>query len=270
MNEYENYLNYKNIINTSDDLNDIESCSSQNEIETIENLKTNYLATSKSQKGHIITKRILEWSKSLTAHGFPKLFIAKRLTVKFLWSLALIASISLAIYYIYKELVKYFHYEYESHLETIFERPSLFPAITLCHINSLKSKEAENLVVDIFKADHGIDLNGNHSLTPHELIEKLEYVTLKARLRTFLPEYGDENRRRLGFSLEETLIECFYNHHSCDHRDFIWTFSLDYGNCFQFNSGYNYLGETISKVNTTRPGKRISLNKFYFQKLAKI
>ena len=136
MNEYENYLNYKNIINTSDDLNDIESyssqneietieiiepnlsatiksqqlndiesCCSENEIETIEIFKTNYLATSKSQKGHIITKRILEWSKSLTAHGFPKLFITKRITVKFLWSLALIVSISYCILNIYNSKI---------------------------------------------------------------------------------------------------------------------------------------------------------------------
>jgi hypothetical protein len=262
MNEYENYLHYKKIINTNDALNGNDNFNSKNEIN---DFKTNFLATSQSQKGQIITKRVQEWSKSLTAHGFPKLFIAKRLTVKFLWSLALVASISLAIYYIYKELVKYFHYEYESHLETIFERPSIFPAITLCHINSLKSKEAENLVVDIFKADYGIDLNGNHSLTPHELIEKLEDVNLKARLRTFLPEYGDENRRRLGFSLEDTLIECFYNHHSCDHRDFIWTFSLDYGNCYQFNTGFDADGKQTSHVKESFvPGSQNGLKLMFF------
>jgi hypothetical protein len=60
---------------------------------------------------------------------------------------------------------------------------------------------------------------------------------MKARLHSFLPEYGDEQRRRLGYSLEEVLIECFYNNHVCDHRNFVWSYSIDYGNCYQFNTG---------------------------------
>jgi hypothetical protein len=60
---------------------------------------------------------------------------------------------------------------------------------------------------------------------------------MKARLRSFLPEYGDEQRRRLGYSLEEILIECFYNNHVCDHRNFVWSYSIDNGNCYQFNTG---------------------------------
>jgi hypothetical protein len=63
-------------------------------------------------------------------------------------------------------------------------------------------------------------------------------------LRAFLPEYGNENRSRLGFSLENSLIECFYNHQACDHRDFIWTYSLEYGNCYQFNTGFDSDGKS--------------------------
>ena len=269
--EYEKYIEYKKIISTHEK----ESSLSQNEIEIVQikdSLKskdkdkeireTSLIATEKKRK---IKERVIDWSKSLTAHGFPKIFNNKRLIVKFLWSLALITSISYCMFNIYEEIAKYFRYEYMTHLETIVEIPSLFPAITLCHINALKSKEAENLVKDIFKADYGIDLNGNHSLTPHELIEKLEYINMKARFKAFLPEYGDEKRHRLGFSLEDSLIECFYNHHSCDHRDFIWTYSLEYGNCYQFNTGFDNDGKRTLPIKLNFvPGSQNGLQLMFF------
>jgi len=263
--EYEKYIEYKKIINTNNKLlTDTECGDSQNEIENILIFNMNSSVTSKTRKSHVIMKRVLEWSKSLTAHGFPKIFNTKRYTVKFLWFLALVASISYCIFNVYEEIVKYFHYEYTTHLETIVEIPSQFPAITLCTINSLKTKEAENLVMNIFKADYGIDLNGNHSLSPLELIEKLDHVNMKARLRAFLPEYGDEQRRRLGFSLEDTLIECFYNHQVCSHRDFVWSFSLDYGNCYQFNTGFDADGKKVPIKESFKPGSQNGLQLMFF------
>jgi hypothetical protein len=41
----------------------------------------------------------------------------------------------------------------------------------------------------------------------------------------------------LGYSLEEILIECLFNNKVCDHRNFVWSYSIDFGNCYQFNTG---------------------------------
>jgi hypothetical protein len=127
-------------------------------------------------KRYIIKKRISEWSKSLTAHGLPNIFMSKRVIIKVLWTLTLFASITYCIIEIYREIVKYFQYEYTTLIETVEDVPSLFPAITFCNINPLITTEAERLVEDIFKSTYKIDLSENHTLLkPLELIEKLEH-----------------------------------------------------------------------------------------------
>ncbi len=130
----------------------------------------------KNSKSDIIKKRISEWSKSITAHGLPNIFLSKIFIIKVLWSLAFVASISYCIINIYREIVKYVNYEYTTHLETVDEVPALFPAITVCNINPLITTDAERLVESVFKSTYNIDLSANYThLKPIELIEKLEH-----------------------------------------------------------------------------------------------
>jgi hypothetical protein len=202
MDEYEKYLEYKQIINQNEQF----LTSHDNEIGRSRNPKKNSLydadndmvnssrqnssmSTSSSLslmknnktiryrgKRYVIKKRISEWSKSITAHGLPNIFMSKRVIIKVLWTLALFASISYCIINIYREIVKYFHYEYTTHLETVEDVPSLFPAITFCNINPLITTESERLVEGIFKSTYNIDLSANYTLLkPLELIEKLEH-----------------------------------------------------------------------------------------------
>jgi len=127
-------------------------------------------------KRYIIKKRISEWSKSLTAHGLPNIFMSKRVIIKVLWTLALFASITYCIIEIYLVIVKYFLYEYTTLLETVEEVPSIFPAITICYIKPLITPEADRLVEDIFKSTYNIELSANYTLfKPLELVEKLEH-----------------------------------------------------------------------------------------------
>jgi hypothetical protein len=202
MDEYEKYLEYKQIINQNEQLlpsNDFEIGRSRNpkknseydvDVDMVNSSRQNTsMSTTSSMslmknnnairyrgKRYIIKKRISEWSKSITAHGLPNIFMSKRVIIKVLWALALFASITYCVINIYREIVKYFHYEYTTHLETVEDVPSLFPAITFCNINPMITTESERLVEDIFKSTYNIDLSANYTLLkPLELIEKLEH-----------------------------------------------------------------------------------------------
>ena len=202
MDEYEKYLEYKQIINQNEQLltnhgkeigrsrdpkknseydadvdmvNFSRQNSSMSTTSSMSLMKNNNNNRNRGKR-YIIKKRISEWSKSLTAHGLPNIFMSKRVIIKVLWTLALFASITYCIIEIYREIVKYFHYEYTTLLETVEDAPSLFPAITFCNINPLITTEAERLVEDIFKSTYNIDLSANHTiLRPPEFIEKLEH-----------------------------------------------------------------------------------------------
>ena len=215
------------------------------------------------RKSELIKQKLDAWSKSLTAHGLPNIFRAKRRSIKILWSIFLMFSVAYCIYNIYSEISGYFHREYTTHLETVVETPTPYPTISICNVNPLITKQGEILVKKLFREEYGINLQ-NHSLTPNDLIEKLEFINLKARLHAFLPEYGDENRKLLGNLLEDTLIECFYNHHSCSHKDFDWYYSLNYGNCYQFNSGFNATGHAANIRQSYKPGAENGLSLMFF------
>jgi hypothetical protein len=270
--EYEKYVEYKKIITRNELQTDVTEISgSQNEIEVVEvidkvkSLSEKNKARNYQLRRQLLKKRVGEWSKSLTAHGLPNIFATKRFTIKILWSLALIASTSYCILNISREIAKYLKYEYTTHLENINEIPSPFPAITVCNINPLITKEAEYLVESIFKSTYGINLRQNVTESSHEFIEKLEHANDKARLHAFIPEYGDERRRLLGYSLDETLIECYFNNHACNPSDFTWMYSLDFGNCYQFNTGFNAVtGEKEPIEESYMPGSRSGLRLMFF------
>ena len=206
--EYEKYLEYKEIISkneqllTSDDTKikknynpksatqsdvnvvvinsssgrDSSISSSPSSISLCLIMKSNDINNKHKTKRNIIKKRISEWSKSITAHGLPNIFLSKKAIIKVLWSLAFVASISYCIINIYREIVKYVSYEYTTHLETVDDAPALFPAITVCNINPLITTEAERLVEKVFKNTYNIDLSENYThLKLIELIEKLEH-----------------------------------------------------------------------------------------------
>jgi hypothetical protein len=202
MDEYEKYLEYKQIINQNQRLltnhgieigrsrdpkknseydADVDMVNSSRQNSSMSTTSSMSLIKNNNNnryrgKRYIIKKRISEWSKSITAHGLPNIFNSKRVAIKVLWTLALFASITYCLFNIYRVIVIYFHYEYTTLLETVEDTPSLFPVITFCNINPLITAEAERLVEDIFKSTYNIDLSANYTLLkPLELIEKLEH-----------------------------------------------------------------------------------------------
>jgi uncharacterized repeat protein (TIGR02543 family) len=48
--------------------------------------------------------------------------------------------------------------------------------------------------------------------------------------------FSNENRKKLGHSLEDILFKCKFNNKPCGVKDFTWMFSNYYGNCYVFNA----------------------------------
>ena len=274
--EYENYAKYKDIMTTveilvketetlaqSESDNITTSDHTDIEMKPLTRPAHKHVSSLSPKKTEQIKAILKTWSKSLTAHGFPNIFVTQRCVIRVLWVLSLFFSVAYCIFNICSEIRGYLNYDYATHLETITEIPTLFPTISICNINPLITKEGELLIRKLFIDEYGIDLL-NHTLTPTDLIEKLDHVNLKARLTAFLPEYGDANRKLLGYHLEDILIECFYNHHICSHRDFDWYYSLQYGNCYQFNSGFDARGRPVDVRQSFKPGSDNGLRLMFF------
>ena len=82
------------------------------------------------------------------------------------------------------------------------------------------------------------------------LTEKVNYITTiytASVSEMTSSNFTDENRKKLGHSLDDILYKCTFNNQPCTAEDFIWKFDRFYGNCFVFNSGYNESGKTEIK-----------------------
>jgi hypothetical protein len=69
-------------------------------------------------------------------------------------------------------------------------------------------------------------------------------------------KYSDNDKKRLGHSLQDFLVECKFDDVFCNMtEDFVWYFDSLYGNCFKYNTGRNPKGETIDLKKSIHPGK---------------
>ena len=101
---------------------------------------------------------------------------------------------------------------------------------------------------NLFKA-----LAFKYNLDPSKLSELIEL----AKMTAANPLFGDENRKKLGFSIND-ITSCQFNKVDCK-NDLHWIWLYDYGNCFQFNSGLNLTNQKIDLVKSSRLDKGYGL-----------
>ncbi len=64
-------------------------------------------------------------------------------------------------------------------------------------------------------------------------------------------DLDDEEKKKLGHSIDDLIVSCYFNNQACTSEDFSWTFDTNYGNCYVFNSGFNIsTGEKIPPKNS--------------------
>ena len=140
--------------------------------------------------------------------------------------------------------------------------------MTICNLDPFASSYASEYVEG--KLFDGFNLKQDELLSPTSAI----YYKLSNARRFILNEINNPsisltNKRKFGYSLEETLIDCHYNNENCKNTtddDFVWHFSYNYGNCYTYNSGFKYelnenpLKKSVPKKVAKKPGSLFGLN----------
>ncbi len=105
-------------------------------------------------------------------------------------------------------------------MRIVGETEAEFPRITICNLRR-------------FHTEYAIDMyEENKNMTLFELYQMSLLLSM-------------DEKRRLSYSINETLISCQFSLMSCDWKDFEWIYNVFLGACFVFNSGRNYLGEAV-------------------------
>ena len=194
---------------------------------------------------HKIKKLLIDFIISSTIHGLPNIFKSKTLFLKIMWTFFILVSLSYCSFSIIKSINSYYSWEYVTNIDVIQEVPTEFPAITICNLNIYESEFAQQLLKQIFSNLGNISNDSYY----HSVTTKYSFQFISMG-----DNFNDENRRNLSLPLKDFLIDCNFGLSKCSAEEFDWYYSMQYGNCYTFNSGHNIKGQKQLVRNSSQAG----------------
>ena len=188
---------------------------------------------------------LAEACSTTTAHGLPNIVNAKYIPLKLIWMFCCVLSISLCGYLTTRNVLDFLNYEVVTKITVNQEIPIIFPTITICNRNPFNTEYAMSFINDLENSTDRSFWN--------------DYYWFYSRANVF--NKSDEEKKKFGLKLDETIIVCSFNSLPCNlSNDFVWVYYSHYGNCYRFNSGKNEKGDSIDLKKLDRVGNDIGLN----------
>lgn len=216
-----------------------------------------------------IKARFMAQLEESTAHGWPNIARRKNWCVRIMWFILLLAAFAGCGYMIYRAIYTYFQYPISTQISNTKEIPSQFPTVTFCNINPFIKPVlgyTYKEFLDYIFIEQGFNDKPNASDYEYDYYDfvvneqnindtQKDMMDKKQIFLNYAAELNDSSKQDFGYSLNQTLITCFFNNQRCNLTDFNWYYSYDYGNCFSFNTGKDSNGKTIDMKKVKRPGK---------------
>ena len=192
-----------------------------------ENVKTAFTITSPSHSDRDIAKTLREERKavvdefvsSTTLHGLNRILSSRNRIKRMIWLLLVLLGVGYLSYASCKTIYEYHLYPYNTKVQMVFEKRTVFPAVTICNTNRFMRTKAEKKyprVAMYYKGQiNATDVNIDSS--------QMEQV------------YWD-----LGHQLQNTLIGCKWSGRNCFGNNFSVQIVQRMGLCYTFNSGKCY------------------------------
>ena len=202
-----------------------------------------------------LKKIISEMALSTSVHAIPNIIRTPHRKLKIIWIIFFLISTGFCLFLVFKSITTYLEFEITTKIKYIYEPKSVFPAITICNKNPLLTDYAKNMLRDVTKRNNLTDLFD----TTENKIESdptLFSIVVGLGLLYAKSEYLNETeKKKLGYSMDDMLIDCNFEVESCTSNDFVWYYDYNYGNCYRFNSGKNQKGEPVDLKVSKQAGK---------------
>lgn len=205
-----------------------------------------------------LRERLREWAVKSTFHAIPSIVQNEKSIIKIIWVLFLLISSSYCGYGIVKSFQDYFKYEVNTLISTERVDSLEFPTITICNKNPFRIEPGSFVLMDKFKyiINHYFSVDFFDYNDPLTILTFLEYVTQSIKHNSNLTL---EEKIKIGFNIEDMLVNCRYNNLECSYKAFHLFYSETHGNCYKFNSGLANDGTPMRIVSTSSPGRTMAL-----------
>jgi hypothetical protein len=155
----------------------------------------------------LLVAALFSWSKTVDINAYNKIFTYRNSrTCQCLWLFIFLISSAATFWIIGLSIVKYLDYDVVSQIEVIYEKPTLFPTVTICDNDPFTSKEAQYLYERIAKQ------TGNKMNAISKVNNSLNYLV---QMYAASPALSDDERKKLG--LDQSLVNyCRFYASRCD------------------------------------------------------
>ena len=211
------------------------------------------------KKTEKLKKVFLESALSTTIHGLPNIFRSERILLKIMWTLCLLGFSSYCFFSIFKSVNSYLNHEVVTNIDIIKENPTEFPAVTICNLNLFVTDYALDKLKK-FKKDYLTVLPINEK----NYLVKPKKIDIRKEFQEYSMNPANADRKNYSYPFEDTLIECNFDSIDCTADDFDWHYDPIYGNCFAFNKGQNFKGQSTNIKNSSRAGNMFGLSVQFF------
>ena len=127
------------------------------------------------------------------------------------------------------------------------ESPVDFPVVSFCNNNIFAKNFSYEIINGIIKYDYNQTFYEYHESAKNKLFYYADlqntYTKSSSLFAMFNPQYTDDDKKAISFTIDEMLIGCTYNQQPCGSSNFSWYFDIEGGNCYKFNSGYDSNGK---------------------------
>ncbi|XP_048876279.1 amiloride-sensitive sodium channel subunit gamma-like [Brienomyrus brachyistius] len=187
-----------------------------------------------------------------TAHGIPNIFRARHWFRRWLWALLVIFAFCCAFWQCMEMVMTFYSYPSHEKITLISNSKLMFPAVTICNLNSLRRTALEKN----FALNSTLSWNRTSFSSSARDANRCGFFSNK-----FASEFNrlsEEEKLDMGHQLEDMLIFCTYHGRPCNTSFFSGFVNYKFGNCYTFNSHKNtdIRGKPINGVplNTTKAG----------------
>ena len=184
--------------------------------------------------------------------GIRKIFEATNVVSRTIWITLIVVLITSFCIQIAVLANNYFSHPTRTSYESIFQSKQIFPAITICNLNSMKYSFLKKFIIEYSQTKRGQTnlANSNYNTKNDTWIllkeeAKKENMTLSQYMRLMVTNIALKLKRNItaaGFTLSDMLKDCTWSDNSCiggNLENEFWSsfWHWKYGNCYTFNSG---------------------------------
>ncbi|XP_015913576.1 acid-sensing ion channel 4-A-like [Parasteatoda tepidariorum] len=206
-------------------------------------------------------------------YALSRILDTKNRCIKIMWIYITAIAIVASMFQFVCFTKKFLSYPTVTSLLHKIDDKDQYPSVTICNLNRIKRTSDNCLKLALPWAvcyGNRVFFNGSYLI----LSERKNFFSCKRKqkntnseekntimgLLTKFAKLGLSERKSLGSKAETFITHCTFRGQQCNWKDFTLTHSLQYGNCFTFNSSKYFYGNEINKSYGYNKGLEIILN----------